>query len=147
MRCALAKLLPARIIGQSRSETVNGGIITSDQSIKTCACRFQRRLSFLMGCSPIGFPYMFRPECSAIGVYVHCHSGWRFHFSPASTEMAERNSRYESTAGFCAGAPRTQDGDVFPALQPCRNGNCFVVQADEKLTVFVELEVAIRSGG
>jgi hypothetical protein len=58
-----------------------------------------------MGCSPIGFPYMFCPECRAIGVYVHCHSGWRFHFSPASTEMAERSSRYESTAGFCAGAP------------------------------------------
>jgi hypothetical protein len=37
-----------RIIGQSRSEAVNGGIITSDQSIKTCASCFHRGLSFLI---------------------------------------------------------------------------------------------------
>jgi len=56
---ALAELPPG-IIGQSRSESVNGRLITSDQSIKPRAFRFHRRVSFFDSVLPVAHAAHYR---------------------------------------------------------------------------------------
>jgi hypothetical protein len=71
----------AWIVGQSRSQAVNGGIITSDQSAKMRAGRSGVRFSVLIRLSPLAAQRIGAP------------TGGYFHSSPRSTENDGASSR------------------------------------------------------